>query len=140
MKLTLLAVLAFVPCLAMAQPDSGTPPPGGPGQWKHHDESPDQQLAHLTAKLTLTTAEQDEIKPVLVSKDEQMKAIFQNTSLTPDQKHEQIKALMDSTKTKIESYLTPAQVTLFESMHEHHHDGGPGGDKEGGDKDGGSGN
>ena len=126
MKLKLLAILTLLPSLAIAQSTSdSTPPPGVGGQWHHQGGNPDAELARLTAKLTLTSDEQSEIKPVLVSKDEQMKNIFANTSLTPAEKQEQMKTLSDSSKQKIESYLTPAQVTLFESMHDHKQHGPP---------------
>ena len=131
MKLPLLAVLAFLPCVALAQSttdsDSGstssTNPPAcsgsGHGKGKHHF-SPQQQLARLTTKLGLSDTQQGQIGPVLVSRDAQFKTIHENTSLSEDQKHEQMKALMESTNQQIESFLNPAQVAQFKEMHQHH--------------------
>jgi hypothetical protein len=127
MKLPLLVTLAFIPCLALAQDATTTPstsctnqPTAGEWHHGHHHMSPDQQLAFLSTKLTLSATQQGEIKPVLVSKDEQITAIFQNTSLTEDQKHQQIQAIIESTNQQIEAFLNPAQVEIFKSLHEHH--------------------
>ena len=128
MKLPLLAILTLLPCVAWAQAttDSGStsstnqPTCSAPKhRWHHHDAA--QQLQWLTTKLDLSSTQQGEIGPVLTSKDSQMKTIFHNTSLSKEQKHEQIKALMQSSKQQIESYLNPTQVQTFEQLH-HHHD------------------
>lgn len=130
MKLPLLVTLTFLPCLALAQSTTDTdsdstsstnqPSVSGPKQWHHHHLSPDQQLAWLTTKLSLSDTQQGEIKPVLVSRDEKLKAIHEDTSLTEDQKHEQTKALFESTNEQIESFLNPAQVAQFKELHQHH--------------------
>jgi len=128
MKIPLLVTLTFLPCLALAQsttdtsdtPSTNQPSASGQPQEHHHFRSPDQQLAWLTAKLTLSDIQQGQIKPVLVSRDEQLKAIHENTSLTDEQKHEQVKELMHSTNQQIESFLNPAQVAEFKELHQHH--------------------
>ena len=125
MKIPLLVTLAFLPCLALAQSTTDTTPPSGtaPKEWHHRHESPEQQLAWLTTKLDLSTTQQGQIGPVLVARDKQLKAIRENTTLTEDQKHEQIKALIESTNQQIESFLNPAQVTQFKELHQHHDKG-----------------
>ena len=125
MKIPLLVTLAFLPCLALAQSTTDTsstncPSCSGPKHWQHHPQSPEQQLAFLTTKLGLSETQQGQIGPVLVSRDAKLKTIFEDTSLTKEQKHEQIKALMESTNTQIESFLTPEQVTQFEALHQDH--------------------
>ena len=123
MKLPLIITLAFLPCLALAQsttPSTNCPTCAGQKEWHHHLQSPEQQLAGLTTKLSLSTTQQGQIGPVLVSRDAQSKTIFENTSLSEDQKHEQMKALMESTNQQIESFLNPAQVAQFKEMHQHH--------------------
>jgi len=127
MKLPLIIALAFLPCLALAQSTTDTNQPSGtaPNQWHHHHHfSPEQQLARLTTKLGLSETQQGQIGPVLVSRDAQLKAIHENTSLTKEQKHEQHKALRASTRQQIESFLNPAQVAQFKALH-HHHDKPP---------------
>jgi len=122
MKLPLLVTLAFLPCLALAQSTTDTNQPSGtaPKEWQHHHQSAEQQLAFLTTKLTLSDTQQGQIKPVLVSRDVKFKAIREDASLTDAQKHEKIKALMESTNQQIESFLNPAQVAQFKELHQHH--------------------
>ena len=121
MKLPLLVTLAVLPCLALAQSTTNTNQPccTGPKPGQRHPPSPEQQLARLTTKLGLSATQQGQIGPVLVSRDEQLKALFENTSLTKEQKHEQMKALMESTNQQIVSFLKPAQVAQFEALHQH---------------------
>ena len=124
MKLPLLAILTFLPCLALA--DSTTDSTSTPFTTQssetghHHHLSPEQQLAWLTTKLGLSTTQQGQIGPVLISRDAQLKTIFEDKSLTEDQKHEKIKALFESTNLQIESFLNPAQVPVFKALHQHH--------------------
>ncbi len=127
MKLTLFAILTFLPCVALAQSTTNTSPDqtdqtsaSGPKEWYHHHRSPEKQLAKLTTKLGLDATQQGQIKPVLVAQAEQLKSIFENTSLTKEQKHEQIKTLRESTKQQIESFLNPTQLAQFKELHPHH--------------------
>ena len=127
MKLPLIITLAFLPCLALAQsttisaPTCSTNQPSSTEQKPlHHHLSPEKELAWLTTKLGLSDTQQGQIKPLLVSKTEKLKAIHEDTSLTEDQKHAQSKALIESTDQQIESFLTPAQVTQFEALHQDH--------------------
>ena len=132
MKTSILTFLVVLPCAAMAQTttDTSTTPStpsdspdtsGSSHKWGHHHGffSPDQELKFLTTKLTLSDTQQGEIKPILVSKDDQLKALHDNTSLTEDQKHQQMKTIFETTHEQIKGYLNPAQVPLFESMHHH---------------------
>lgn len=130
MKLPLLAVLAFLPLVAVAQSTTDSDSTASSAdqssdtvhKHRHHHLDPTQQLAFLTKKLNLTTNEQGDIGPVLTSRDTQAKTIFQDQSLTKEQKHDQIKALRESSDKQIESYLNAEQVTQFEALHHHHHE------------------
>jgi len=106
----------------MAQATTDTAPPSDTTtkEWHHHHKTPEQQLAFLTTKLDLSATQQGQIGPVLTSRDTQIKAIRDNTTLTEDQKHEQIKAVIESTNQQIESFLNPTQVTEFKDLHQHH--------------------
>ena len=123
MKPALLVILTILPCLAMAQSSTDSTPPAQSSdtdQKHHHRMSPDQEVAFLTTRLGLNATQQGQIKAVLVTRKEQMKAIHTNTGLTEEQKKEQKKALFASTRQQIEQYLTPTQITQFEQLHRHH--------------------
>jgi hypothetical protein len=115
--------------LAQSQTDTSTTPPattapdgGEAHHWHHRPMTPDQQLAMMTSKLQLSDIQQGQIKPILVSRDTQMKSIFENSSLSEDQKRQQMMSLLMSTSQQIESFLNPAQVAEYKRMHEHHFD------------------
>jgi hypothetical protein len=126
MKLPLLAVLLFVPCVALAQTSTNsTDNPSAPTCTGHHKHkqghSPEQELAFLTKKLDLSDSQQQDIGPILTSAATQRKAIFENASLSKEEKHQQLKALHEQTTTQIEAQLTPDQTTTFEEMQQKHH-------------------
>jgi hypothetical protein len=127
MKLPLLAILTFLPCVALAQSTADSDSTSstdkcsdaGHKHWHHH--SPAQQLAWLTTKLGLNDTQQGQIGPVLTSRDTQLKTIFENQSLSKEQKHAQAKSVFESTNQQIESFLNGDQVTQFKALHHHHH-------------------
>ena len=116
----LIAILAALPGLALAQTSTNTDTPPPMGQWHHHGFDPDKELAHLTKKLDLSATQQGQIKPLLVTQAANLKTIHDNTSLSDEQKHDQTKALFESTNQQIESFLNPTQVTQFQAMHQQH--------------------
>ena len=118
--LHLLAILTFLPGLALAQTSTTPADAPAPQRQGHHRLDPGQDLARLTKALHLSDIQQGQIKPLPVSRDEQLKTIHENTSLTEDQKHAQMKALFESTNQQIESFLNPAQVAQFKALHQHH--------------------
>jgi molecular chaperone DnaK (HSP70) len=129
MKNSLLLSLVLIPCLAVASTTTNPPTTTAPSQTstngeqpghKHHHASPEKQLAKLTAKLQLSSVQQGMIKPLLVTKAQQIEAIHENTSLTKEQRHEQIKALHASFDQQLESYLNPAQLAEFKTMLQEH--------------------
>jgi Spy/CpxP family protein refolding chaperone len=126
MKLALLATFTLLPFLAMAQdttnaPSAATPAPTTTLKSWRHQFSTKRQLAMLTDKLSLTEDQQAQIKPILVSRNAKAKAVYGDSSLTPDQKHAQIKPIFESSNKEIEALLKSDQVTLFEALHQQHH-------------------
>jgi hypothetical protein len=98
---------------------------GGPGAGGGQ-----MQMQRLTTALGLTADEQTQIQPILDASHAQMKAIFQNTSLTPEQKIAQVKETSDAARSQINGLLTPAQQTAFAALKGQFHRGGrrgPGG-------------
>jgi hypothetical protein len=96
------------------------------GQWQGHREgmNPERQLEHLTKVLNLSADQQSQIKPILESRQQKMQALFQNQSLSREERHSQMESIHQSTKTQIESVLNDQQKQQFEAMHEHGPRGG----------------
>lgn len=103
---------------SVVQPVPTSAAPGPQGQWHHHS-NPARELAWLTPKLGLNDTQQEQIKPLLFAKVEQLKTICEDANLTKDQKNNQTKTLFENTNQQIESFLNPSQVQTFEQQQQH---------------------
>jgi Spy/CpxP family protein refolding chaperone len=74
------------------------------------------QLQHLTTALNLTADQQTQIKPILDAAHAQVRTIFQNASLTPQQKFTQVKDVLEAANGQINGILTPAQQSAFAAL------------------------
>src|SRR5271154_1673266 len=126
--LALTGLLSLAGSAALAQ-DNVAPPQQGQGQWGHgHGMNPEAQLQHLTKQLDLTADQQAQIKPILESRDQQTKQLWQDQSLAPEARHTKMKAIQEDSKAKIEAVLNDTQKQKYEAMQEHAHEhmqGGP---------------
>jgi Spy/CpxP family protein refolding chaperone len=103
------------------------------GQWAqghgHGRMNPDRQLAHMTSRLDLTADQQSQIKPILVARQQKMQALFQDQSVSQQDRRSQMRSIRQNTQAQIEAVLNDQQKQKFEAMHERHGHGG-GGDNE----------
>ena len=126
--------LVFGP-LAYAQDTSGTsstvtaPPASdvsGPGGGHKHGD----RLQHIAEALGLTDAQKEQIKPILKSESEQMKALKDDTTTPKEQKKEKFKSIHEASNQQIEAILTPEQIEKWKEMKKEHRGehghGGPG--------------
>ena len=119
-------VLVFSSGAMFAQSDSSmqqqpATPQGGAMQsgGMHHGGgmmSSDQQLAHMTKKLKLTSDQQSQIKPILDDRQQQMMALHQDSSMSRQDKMAKMKSIHDDSNAKIEAILTDQQKPQFEAM------------------------
>jgi periplasmic protein CpxP/Spy len=120
--LALTGLLSLAGGVALAQDNAA--PPQGEGQWGHghHGMNPEAQLQHLTKQLNLTADQQTQIKPILESRDQQMKQLWQDQSLAASDRHAKMKTIQEDSRTKIEAVLNSTQKQEFEAMQERAHD------------------
>ena len=139
MRCTALALCAFAvgttPIWSQATQDA--PPPAqqdGPGPGGHGRHSPEEmqarQLEHLQKHLSLSADQTAQIKTIFADTDTQMKALRENTSIAPADKHAQMKTIHESSAAKIRAVLNSEQQPKFDAMtaREHErmeHRGGP---------------
>jgi hypothetical protein len=90
-------------------------PPPPPPQGGHHGRE-GFKLAELTAKLSLTPDEVKVIEPIIESGRSQGKAIREDDSLSPQEKHAKMKGVMDSTRAQIRATLTADQQKIFDTL------------------------
>jgi len=84
--------------------------------------NPEAQLQHLTKHLDLTADQQAQIKPILESRDQQAKRLWQDQSLAQQDRHIKMKAIQEDSKAKIEAVLNDTQKQKYEAMQERGHD------------------
>jgi len=122
----MLALSANAALYALDQPQTQTPQdqttaPGGQphGHWGHgrgYHMDPDRQLAHLTKRLNLSADQQSQIRPILVDRQQKMQALFQNQSLSPQDRHAQAQAIRQDSRTRLEAALNDQQKQQLEEM------------------------
>jgi protein CpxP len=95
-------------------PDQAQGGPGPGGGMRRMD--PNKQLEHLTQALDLTADQQTQIKPVLMDRQQKLQALFQNESLSQDDRRTQARSVVEASNTKIESVLNDQQKQKFAAM------------------------
>jgi periplasmic protein CpxP/Spy len=78
--------------------------------------TPEGRLKMLTEKLNLAEDQQAKLKPILEDQSKQMKALHDDASLAPADKHAKMKELHESFTEKINAVLTPDQQTKWKQM------------------------
>lgn len=87
----------------------------------------DEHLQMLSQKLNLTDDQKAKIKPILEQHLKDRDAIMKDTSLTPEQKHEKMKASMDAAHAQMDPILNDEQKKQFAQMMQDMHGQGKGG-------------
>jgi hypothetical protein len=114
---------------AVASAQDQTQTPGSPqqGQWGQGHRgmmNPERQLEHMTKTLNLTADQQTTIKPILAERQQKMQALWQDQSLSREDRHGKAEAIHQDTRTRIEAVLNDQQKQQFEAMQQR----GPRGD------------
>jgi Spy/CpxP family protein refolding chaperone len=105
------------------------------GQWNAGHgrpmQDPDHQLQHMTKQLDLSSDQQTQIRPILVDRQQKMQALWQNQSLSREDRHTQMQSIREDSKSKIEAVLNDQQKQKFDAMQDRMRErrgGGQGGD------------
>jgi Spy/CpxP family protein refolding chaperone len=117
--LALGGVLTLGMGVALAQ-DTQAPPPqanGAPARGER-GMNPDRQLARLTKELSLTSAQQDQIRPLLAERAQKMQALMQNQALAPEDRRTQMRTVNEGTQNGIVAVLTDEQKQKYAAMRE----------------------
>jgi protein CpxP len=120
-SLALSGALAIAGSAAFAQTDTQQPStpqtaPNSQAMPAHKEMNPDQQAARLAKTLKLTADQENQIKPILADRDQQMAALHQDTTTPKRDKMAKMKSLRDDSNAKIEAVLNDTQKQKFEAM------------------------
>ncbi|HTV82072.1 MAG TPA: hypothetical protein VME18_05435 [Acidobacteriaceae bacterium] len=86
----------------------------------HHRMDPDAELKHMTQELGLSADQQNQIRPILVDRQQKMQALWRNQSLSRDDRRSQMMSIRQDSNAKIEALLSDQQKQQFEAMQERH--------------------
>ena len=104
---------------ALAQEPTAPPPDqaqGGPGAGGPHRMDPNRQLEHMTKELDLTADQQSQIKPMLMDRQQKMQALFQDQSMSQEDRRTKARSIVEDSNSKIESVLNDQQKQEFAAM------------------------
>ncbi len=93
-------------------------PKPGTGNRGHgmHGAGGGNGFAMLSSRLNLTEDQKAKIQPLMAAQQQQVQAVKQDTTLTPEQKQAKIKELRKSTHQQVMSILTPEQQQQMKNM------------------------
>ena len=102
--------------------DANAGEPGGPGKQGVRGGGFGDRLIK---DLNLTPDQQAKVKPILEDTRSKMKALHEDSSLTPDQRREKAKEIREANRAKLKEVLTPEQQQKLDQLRAERH-GGPG--------------
>lgn len=73
-------------------------------------------MKHLTRMLGLSPSQQEQIRPIVVDHDKQMRQLWDDTSLTPQDRRARMRDINQDYRGKMESVLSDQQKQQFEQM------------------------
>lgn len=111
-----LLVLGMAGNAALAQDDTAPPPQQDQGMQGHRGMDPDMQLKHMTKQLDLSSDQQSQIKPLLESRQQQMQALWQDQSMSREDRRAKAQSIQQDTSSKIEAVLNDTQKQKYEEM------------------------
>jgi periplasmic protein CpxP/Spy len=96
-------------------PETSAPPPKQEPTGGHHGTmDPDEQLARMTTRYSLTAEQQDQVKPILASQQHQMQGLREDTSLSREDRMAKMQTIRSDSNAKIKAVLNDDQKKQFE--------------------------
>ena len=92
---------------------SAQQPMNGPGRMGHEHMDPDKALAHMTKHYNLSSDQQTQIKPILISQQQQMQALRQDSSMSREDRMAKMKGIHEDSSSKIQAILNDSQKQKF---------------------------
>ncbi|HEY2039014.1 MAG TPA: hypothetical protein VGG95_05080 [Edaphobacter sp.] len=124
LALAFTATAAFCQQSTPQQPTGDAPVAQQPADQhsRHHHHAFDAHKAalHMGKRLNLTDDQTAKLEPILATQQQKITSLRSDTSLTPDQRREQFRAIHKDTQTQFATVLTPDQMQQLQSMRRSH--------------------
>ncbi len=108
-------VLAGTMCIAMGQTtlcQEPGPPPGPMGT--PPSMNVDKQLSKMTKRYGLSDAQKAQIRPILAEEKTKMDALFRDSSLSPEDRFDKMRAIREDEVARISPILSDEQRAKYE--------------------------
>ena len=126
LSLALAGTAAFAQQAQPTLPENSTPNANAPYHHRgHHAPNPQRQAEFISKKLNLSADQTARLTPIFADRAQKTQALFQDQSLTPDQRHAQMKAIHQNTEQQLATVLSPDQLQQLKSMHHGRRGWGP---------------
>ncbi len=104
--------------IAAPQAQDGAAPPQSAGEpdHAHRHADPNRQVQMLSKHLNLTAAQQNQILPILTSRQQQMESLRSDSSLSPQDRHAKMRAIREDGNTQIRAVLNDSQKQAYDQM------------------------
>lgn len=96
---------------AFAQQDNSTP--NATAQQGHKHMTPEEQVAHMAKRYSLTSDQQAQITPIVANQRQQVKAVHEDSTLSPQDKMAKIQSIRADSTNKIQALLNDTQKQKF---------------------------
>jgi hypothetical protein len=92
--------------------------PAAPAQQgqQHRTTDPNQQAAHLGKRLGLSGDQVAQITPILADRQQKVQALRADNSISQQDRHSKVQAIMQDSNGRIESLLNDTQKQQYEQM------------------------
>ena len=116
LTLALTGTAAFAQQAQPTLPENSSPNATAPHHHGHHAPNPQRQAEFISKKLNLSADQTAKLTPILADRAQKTQALFQDQSLTQQQRHEQMKAIHQNTEQQLATVLSPDQLQQLKSM------------------------
>lgn len=113
--------MIFVLCVGAASlgiaQEPGPPPPDGmqgPPGMQPPKMDVDKEIARMTKRYALTDAQKTQVRPILVEQQHKMELVFQDSSLSPEDRFAKIRAIHDEQVSRVSEVLSDSQRSKYQ--------------------------
>lgn len=117
LTLALAGTAAFAQQAQPTLPENSSPNANAPYHHRgHHAPNPQKQAEMISKQLNLSADQTAKLTPILADREQKTQALFQDQSLTQDQRHAQMKAIRENTQQQLATVLSPDQMQQLKTM------------------------
>lgn len=103
-----------------AAPPDAQQPAGRHMHGHHRAHDPHLMAQKMGQRLNLSADQTAKLEPILATRQQKVSALMADTSLTPEARREQFRAIHQESKQQLDALLTPEQREQLKSMHRGH--------------------